>query len=32
MEGWQIPVAVAHGEGRAFFADGVMSSLQAKNK
>ena len=32
MEGWQIPVAVAHGEGRAFFADGAMSSLQAKNQ
>ena len=30
MEGWQIPVAVAHGEGRAKFQDGAMSKLQGQ--
>ena len=32
MEGWQIPVAVAHGEGRAKFQDGAMSKLQGNNQ
>ena len=32
MEGWQIPVAVAHGEGRAKFQDGAMNKLQENNQ
>ena len=32
MEGWQIPVAVAHGEGRASFQDGALNSLRAHNQ
>tara|TARA_B110000305_G_scaffold241289_1_gene314797 strand:+ start:25 stop:3882 length:3858 start_codon:yes stop_codon:yes gene_type:complete len=32
MEGWQIPVAVAHGEGRASFADGAIKNLQSDHQ
>ena len=32
MEGWQIPVAVAHGEGRASFKEGALQSLSKHNQ
>ena len=32
MEGWQIPVAVAHGEGRASFQDGAINNLRLHNQ
>ena len=32
MEGWQIPVAVAHGEGRASFQDGSINNLRLHNQ
>ena len=32
MEGWQIPVAVAHGEGRASFKEGTLQSLSKHNQ
>jgi len=32
MEGWQIPVAVAHGEGRAAFQEGALNRLKDNNQ
>ena len=32
MDGWQIPVAVAHGEGRASFKKGLLSKLRANQQ
>jgi len=32
MDGWQIPVAVAHGEGRASFREGALNNLSANNQ
>jgi Phosphoribosylformylglycinamidine (FGAM) synthase, glutamine amidotransferase domain len=32
MEGWQIPVAVAHGEGRASFTDASIKELTKNNQ
>ncbi len=32
MEGARLPIAVAHGEGRAAFADGGVSALQASSR
>ena len=32
MEGWQIPVAVSHGEGRASFREGALNNLSANNQ
>ena len=32
MDGWQIPVAVAHGEGRAAFQDGALNKLLDNNQ
>jgi len=32
MEGWQIPVAVAHGEGRASFKGDTLKSLFKQNQ
>ncbi len=32
MDGWQIPVAVAHGEGRASFKEGTITNLSEQNQ
>jgi len=32
MEGWQIPVAVAHGEGRASFQGEALTKLSEQNQ
>jgi phosphoribosylformylglycinamidine synthase len=32
MDGWQIPVAVAHGEGRASFKKGAITNLSEQNQ
>ncbi len=32
MDGWQIPVAVAHGEGRASFNEGTITNLSEQNQ
>jgi phosphoribosylformylglycinamidine synthase len=32
MDGWQIPVAVAHGEGRASFKEGAITNLSEQNQ
>jgi phosphoribosylformylglycinamidine synthase len=32
MDGWQIPVAVAHGEGRASFKEGALNKLHANQQ
>ena len=32
MEGWQIPVAVAHGEGRASFKEGALRELSEQSQ
>ena len=32
MAGWQIPVAVAHGEGRASFKEGALQKLSERNQ
>ncbi len=32
MDGWQIPVAIAHGEGRASFEEGTLNNLSVNNQ